>query len=406
VVVQPQRITAVRLRFAALLKAALQKNPMRPRDGYTQNAFTKELKTSAARVSQWCNGKATPKNRATLETAIEKLYGKHPDFEGERNKLRVAWEAVVQEKNQKYEEVRRSVAKARGILLPSPQDRSTPSWTLENIADLIAHGQLTYVITDQVIRAMKCATIVERSQIVQALVQILVEPTSSQSDWRIKEIAAAILSKVYTWRPTDFEQRALLVMSHRDLASSWASLSVAAPVSIALARAGYPEPLQRSLNKLMLDQEHGRVEFHRGASYYGSEFLLFNGVMDHFRNRRRAGSADLIYAFDTHCLMRLVESPTLPTPHKRLLKPKLLVSAHCLYKAGLEEASSCAEKKGKPNKLTRSSAEPSLPCRPTHVCFDAPPIVIRNLIPALRSPAGRSIRRESYLESLVPRSSR
>jgi hypothetical protein len=192
---------------------------------------------------------------------------------------------------------------------------------------------------------MKCATIVERSQIVQALVQILVEPTSSQSDWRIKEIAAAILSKVYTWRPTDFEQRALLDMTHRDLASSWASLSVAAPVSIALARAGYPEPLQRSLNKLMLDQEHGRAEFHRGASYYGGEFMLFNGVMDHFRNRRRAGSADLIYAFDTHCLMRLVESPTLHKTEKRLLKPKLLVSANCLYKAGLDAAASCAEKK-------------------------------------------------------------
>jgi predicted transcriptional regulator len=318
---------------------------MRPRDGYTQNAFAKEIEASAAKVSQWCNGKAIPKDRETLDTAISKLYGKHPDFGRERNKLGAAWEAVVQEKNKNCEEVRRSVAKVQGILLPDPQDRLTRSWTLENVAGLIAQGRLTYIITDQVIRAMKCATIVERSQIVQALVQILVEPTSSQSDWRIKEIAAAILSKVYTRRPTDFEQKALLAMSHRDLASSWASLSVAAPVSIALARAGYPEPLQRSLNKLMLDQEHGRAEFHRGASYYGGEFMLFNGVMDHFRNRRRAGSADLIYAFDTHCLMRLVESPTLPTPHKHLLKPKLLVSANCLYKAGLEEAASCAEKK-------------------------------------------------------------
>ncbi len=326
-------------------KAALKNNPMRPRDGYTQNAFAKKIKTSAAKVSQWCNGKAIPHVEEFLDPAIAALYGNKPNCEAEKNQLRAAWHVAHQETAQGREEVRQSLTRLRSVLLPHGCVRGVTAWTMENLVDLIGHGQLTHDLTSEVIAAIKLAPLAERSHISEALVKVLAEKVSRVADRRIKEIVAAVLSKYSSWRPTEFELKALLDMCDHELALSWTPMSISSPVSVALARAGYPDLLKKTISKLILDGEHGIDAFKRVERYYGNEFLQFHGLLKHFADKGRAGSAGLIWANDTNGLTRLADSPTLPESRKRAIRPKLLLSAKLLYEAGLEQEARCAEAK-------------------------------------------------------------
>ncbi len=344
-IVQPKRITAARRLFATLFKAALKNNPVRPGDGYTQNAFAKKIKTSAARVSQWCNGKAIPRVEEFLDRVIAALYGNKPGCEAEKNQLRTAWRVAHQETAQGCEEVRQSLTRLRSVLLPQGGARGVTSWTMENLVDLIGYGQLTHDLTSEIIAAIKLAPFAERTHISEALVKILAEKVSSLADRRIKEIVAAVLSKYSSWRPTEFELKALLDMCDRELALSWTPLSISSPVSVALARAGYPDLLKKTMSKLILDGEHGIDAFKRVERYYGNEFLQFHGLLKHFEDKSRAGSAGLIWANDTNCLLRLADSPTLPENRKRAIRPKLLLSAKLLYRAGMEQEARRTETK-------------------------------------------------------------
>jgi transcriptional regulator with XRE-family HTH domain len=337
VIVQPKHLTAVRLRFAASLKAALKKNPVRPRQGYTQRAFAKKIDASPANISQWCTGRAIPRDEAILDRAIAALYGNKSDCEAERKQLREFWRAAHEETNQNQEEVRRSVVKLRGFLLPHGADRGVTRWAMENLVDLIGDGRVTYALTSQINMAIKLAPHRERTHISEALVKILAERVSSEADRRIKEIVAAVLSKDFAWRPTEFERKALLDMCQGELDASWAPLSIAAPISVALARAGYPDALKKTLSRHILDAEHGIDDLKRVENYYGNEFLLFHGLLKHFADRNRAGSAGLIWANDTNALLRLADSPTLPQNRRRAIRPKLLLSAKLLYEAGMEK---------------------------------------------------------------------
>jgi len=334
---QPRNVSAAKQLFAILFRTALKDNPTRPSTGWSQRQLANRIKKTPATISNWYNGKVLPEDAGILEKAIAVLYGNGPGWEEKKEQLRGAWRIANRAMDQSAEEVHRSSLKVRGFLIPRQCDRRLDWWRLENVANLIAHGQFTYDVTDRVISAVKRASPLERSRITEALVNILVEPSSSDADLSIKEVAAAILSKLYAWRPTDKQLSNLRHMCDGEFASSSSSLSAVYGVALGLARAGNQEIMERAISAYVLDEDRGIADYCRLTAYYGNEFLQFDGVMSHFSNRKRVGSARLILASDTNCLLRLIDSQTLPPDRKREIKPKLLLSAKLLFGAGLEK---------------------------------------------------------------------
>jgi len=213
------------------------------------------------------------------------------------------------------------------------------------VIDLIAHGQHTDAGTKRIAGVVKLLSASERTFILDAFVKILCERTSNDTDRRIQELLAATMTKFYSWRLSDSQCESLSDICRRDLATSWSPLAVTSSASRMLARAGKSEFLERTITAFVLDSSHGMDDFNGVAAYFVSEFELFLGLMGHFRNKERYGRAPLILAEDTNRLSRLADSPTLRIECKRALKPKLLLSADLLFRAGLEKEARRAETK-------------------------------------------------------------
>jgi hypothetical protein len=166
------------------------------------------------------------------------------------------------------------------------------------------------------------------------LTHILLEKTSNEADDNIKNIVASAMSKYFAWRPTEYETKALLAMCHSNLALSWPTMAVSSPTSVALARAGCPDILKRTISRLIMDVECGTEDFDRVEKFYGNEVLQFHAVLSHFEDSNRTG---LIWANDTNTLLMLARSETLPSEYKRAIGPKLSLCGKLLFDAGLEE---------------------------------------------------------------------
>jgi hypothetical protein len=342
-----------RRRFAALFKRLLSKeeSPTRPNQGWTPSSLSLAIGMSRQIVGFWCVGSAIPHTEETLERVIRALFGRHDGYEIKKKDLRLYWHLAKQESDKEKwnaskanDDVRQSTETLRRILLPYHAGSGAGAWRVENIVELISRRQLTSQATTQIVDSIKRLPRDEKNKFTKVLGQILLEKSSSDADERVREVVASVLSKYFSWRPAEDEMKALMDMSRATLAASWATIDVASPLSVALARAGCSDILRLTISRLITDRECGRNNFDVVEKFYGNEFLQFDRIMDHFRDHNRSG---LIWANDTNTLLMLVDSQTLPTECKMEIKPKLLLCAKLLHDTGLEKEARQTEKKAR-----------------------------------------------------------